>query len=349
MYIFFCKNKMAQITELNTTTNYQATGPLASLETTNFNVKLLQYPDNLNSDTGTNTRRPHVVKFFINVPTNSSYLSVNGGSLFSDVTPGAGDPQLDAQKKILGLNITNAQYRIDNVISLYMPDNLNFDLQSHYEDVDLSSSSLAFFGQMGEAVYDKAKKAFVEGGARNLLSGQTENILAILQRTGLGVFGKLGAAIGDNRELTSTLLQAQGVAVNPQVQLLFTSIALRTYQFDFMFSPKTQQESQMVNKIIQTFRFHAAPEVGGVAGTSNGPTSGLFFVVPSTFNIQFLFEGRENPYVNRVGESVLESVSVDYAPNGWSTFYDGSPTQIRMSLQFKETSILDKSRILQGY
>lgn len=343
MYIFFCKNKMAQITELNTTTNYQATGPLASLETTNFDVKLLQYPDNLNSDTGTNTRRPHVVKFFINVPVNSSYIAGNGGTtLFTPTFPGAGEPPIESQKKILGLNITNAQYRIDNVISLYMPDNLNFDLQSHYEDVDLSASTLAFFGQMGEAIYDKAKSAFLEGGARNLLSGQQGNLLAILQRTGLGAFG-------DNKELTSTLLQAQGVAVNPQVQLLFTSIALRTYQFDFMFSPKTQQESQMVNKIIQTFRFHAAPEIGGVAGSTVGPSSGLFFVVPSTFNIQFLFEGKENPYVNRVGESVLESVSVDYAPNGWSTFYDGSPTQIRMSLQFKETNILDKSRILQGY
>lgn len=340
MYIFFCKNKMAQITELNTTTNYQATGPLASLETTNFDVKLLQYPDNLNSDTGTNTRRPHVVKFFINVPVNSSYITGDGGTtLFTPTTPGAGDPPLEQQKKILNnFNITNAQYRIDNVISLYMPDNLNFDLQSHYEDVNLSNSSFAFFGQLGSDVYKSVKAGMeTQQGINNTISSLAPSSLAALNKLGI------------EETLTQTLLKAQGVAINPQVQLLFSSIALRTYQFDFMFSPKTQQESQMVNKIIQTFRFHAAPEIGGVSGTEKGSSSGLFFVIPSTFNIQFLFEGKENPYVNRVGESVLESVSVDYAPNGWSTFYDGSPTQIRMSLQFKETNILDKSRILQGY
>lgn len=334
---------MAQITELNTTTNYQATGPLASLESQDFNVKLLQYPDNLNSDTGSNTRRPHVVKFFINVPTNSAFLTGGGGTtLYSAASIGGDDPQIE-QKKLINYSITTPRYRIDNVISLYMPDNLNFDLQTHYEDTDLSASSIAFFGQLGESAYETAKKAYLEGGVRNLLSGQAKNLLAAVNKTGLG------DKLGDNKELTSTLLQSQGVAINPQVQLLFTSIALREYQFDFMFSPKTPQESQTVNKIIQSFRFHAAPEVGGPSDTSQGATTSLFFVIPSTFNIQFLFEGKENPYVNKVGESVLQSVSVDYAPNGWSTFFDGSPTQIKMSLHFKEINILDKSRILQGY
>jgi hypothetical protein len=38
-------------------------------------------------------------------------------------------------------------------------------------------------------------------------------------------------------------------------------------------------------------------------------------------------------------------MNVDYAPFGWSTFEDGSPTNIRMTLQFMETEIVTKQRV----
>jgi hypothetical protein len=40
---------------------------------------------------------------------------------------------------------------------------------------------------------------------------------------------------------------------------------------------------------------------------------------------------------------------VDYGPNGWATFNDGSPVQIKLTLQFKETVIVDKNKIKAGY
>jgi hypothetical protein len=49
------------------------------------------------------------------------------------------------------------------------------------------------------------------------------------------------------------------------------------------------------------------------------------------------------------GETVLENINVDYGPNGWATFNDGSPVQIKLTLQFKETVIVDKNRIRAGY
>gem|GEM_PF-4468066 len=49
--------------------------------------------------------------------------------------------------------------------------------------------------------------------------------------------------------------------------------------------------------------------------------------------------------VMTIQECVLESVSVDYAPNGWSAFNDGYPVQTTLSLQFKETQILTKKQV----
>jgi hypothetical protein len=113
-----------------------------------------------------------------------------------------------------------------------------------------------------------------------------------------------------------------------------------------LFTPYSKEETETVNKIIKTFKFAAAPEI---KKGSFGFAESLFVDVPYPFEIEFLYKGKANPYVHKIGRSVLENISVDYGPNGWATFNDGSPVQIRMSLQFTETVIIDKNRIGEGF
>ena len=41
---------------------------------------------------------------------------------------------------------------------------------------------------------------------------------------------------------------------------------------------------------------------------------------------------------------------VDYAPEvGWVSFEDGMPVKTRLTLQFKETEIMTRDKIEQGY
>jgi hypothetical protein len=57
----------------------------------------------------------------------------------------------------------------------------------------------------------------------------------------------------------------------------------------------------------------------------------------------------ENDYYNRISTCVLENVAVDYTPGGVRSFADGAPTQITMGLTFKETELLTKDRIDEGF
>jgi hypothetical protein len=113
-----------------------------------------------------------------------------------------------------------------------------------------------------------------------------------------------------------------------------------------MFYPRSQTEAKAVMKIIKKLNFHQAPEIANNAG-------GRFLVPPSEFDIQFLYNGFENPNIPKVSTCVLETIDVDYAPNGFSAYEvpgtgpateggTGMPTAIRMSLQFKETQIVTK-------
>ena len=57
----------------------------------------------------------------------------------------------------------------------------------------------------------------------------------------------------------------------------------------------------------------------------------------------------ENDFYNKIATCVLESCNVDYTPGGVRSFANGAPTQITMALQFKETELLTKERVNEGF
>jgi hypothetical protein len=137
---------------------------------------------------------------------------------------------------------------------------------------------------------------------------------------------------------TDFMLYAGGHAVNPQLQVLFKGTDMRSFQFIFKFAPFSVEEARNVIEIIKTFKFHQAPEI-------NAPGMGRYFIPPSEFDIDFLLNGQINPNVHQIGSCVLTQVQVDYAPNGWSTFEDGTPTHMQLTLDFMETEIVTKQRV----
>jgi len=56
-----------------------------------------------------------------------------------------------------------------------------------------------------------------------------------------------------------------------------------------------------------------------------------------------------NPYYNKIATCVLTNCTVNYTPDGVKSFEDGAPTQITMTLSFKETEMLTKEKIAQGF
>ena len=75
----------------------------------------------------------------------------------------------------------------------------------------------------------------------------------------------------------------------------------------------------------------------------------MFFIYPSEFNISYYFGNDENGYFHRFTTCVLESMDVSYGGEQFSSFRDGSPTEINMSLTFRELEILTKNMISEGY
>ena len=174
---------------------------------------------------------------------------------------------------------------------------------------------------------------------------------------------------------TPLLLKAAGKAINPQLQLIYQGLGFRTFTLEFVFTPKTAAEAAAIKGIINTFVYASHPTIPDTGG-------GMYFIPPSIFNINFkmaksgVFSGltntlqglgndlvsglnlgnasgnalglnssTDNDRLFKVGDCVLENVSVDYAPNGWAAYGDGAPVQTRMTLSFKEITINDRRRM----
>lgn len=128
-------------------------------------------------------------------------------------------------------------------------------------------------------------------------------------------------------------------AINPGVQVLYRSTALRTFQFGFLFAPRSEKESQNMEKIIYYIRRNSAPV-----------NQGLTFKTPAEAQINFWFNGKENTHVPKLRRCVVNAIETNYSPQGeWSTFTNGYPVSCLFTFTVREMQIIDRNYIDQGH
>ena len=286
-------------------------GPLGALFGSKYGSNFLQYPRDLSSAT-----KGHVVQFSVNEIQPIGYEEGKTYSLPSSVAEGASFVQklLDGSSEV-NLSLNPKKKRKTATISLYIPDTMNFQQNAGY-------TNLTLLGVASEVA-----------GA---IPGSKNPIINTLLKTPSVAL----SAVQSNA--AKLALKSQGLAINPQQQLMFDGIDFRDYQLAFTFTPYSREESDTVTQIIKMFRQSAAPQI--VTGGA-----GMFFVPPSTFDVDFLFNGVRNTNVNRVAESVITSIDVNYAPNGWAATENGAPVQTTLTMNFKEIELIDSNKIKNGY
>lgn len=224
-------------------------------------------------------------------------------------------------------------------IALYMPDTIQFDSRQSYDGLSpgkelLGQALVALPGLVdtykkggGKAALEAIKKT---GALQTLAERFVGGVTGAQDTTRLGVFGVTGRV------------------VNPMLELIYNSPDFRSFQFEFFFWPRDEAEALEVQKIVDRFRFHQAPELEKISGKQSG-----LLIPPSEFDIQFYYAGRQNPNLPPISSCVLESIQVNYAPRGWAAYEvpgennpdlgrTGMPVGIQMTLQFRETTYLTK-------
>lgn len=307
-----------------------ASGPLGSLFQSKYNYNNLQYPADLNS-----VGKGHAIVFEISQPKSKSiedvvnYAAKIGTEGVNTVAEGGKEfvnsmnTNPEETLKNFGNNVKNGLTNLlegkvfETTVAELMT--VNKDLKAIVSLYMPDSLSFQYVSNFGEVSIMEAASAL----------------------PGIGKIPGFIQSVMDN-PAAKLALNKMGYAFNPQSQVLFQGIDFRTFEMSFTFSPKSAREAQQVQKIIKLFRSYAAPTI--VTGAA-----GFFYTPPGVFNLSFRKDGAVNPNINKITDCVLENVTVNYAPNGWSSYKDGQPVQTTMDLTFKETVLVDRAKIQQGY
>jgi hypothetical protein len=216
-----------------------------------------------------------------------------------------------------------------------MPDTLSWNFQNQFSDVHISAqpfTKIANIVSALPALADSAVEAWQAGSPTKLLA----SLLSKKNRSAGGA-----AAEGAEGLLGFTpglLTSAIGIAVNPQIDVIYQSPQLREFTFDFLLAPRNAKEAGDIARIIWLFKFHSAPEL-----LNQGV--GRYFVPPSEFDIEFSVNT-----MGKISTCVLHDIAIDYAAGGSAAFYaNDQPVATRLTLRFRELEFITKELVADGY
>ena len=231
-------------------------------------------------------------------------------------------------------NVPRGTRRIKEAIALFMPVPMIYTHTNVYEEISLTS-----LGAQGLKLGVSAIGKFIAG--------------ALTQRLGAAAAAGLPRILGAGGNTIRQLAAVAGYPINPKIEVIFSHTPQRSFRMELLMAPRNQRESETVKNIIDTLRFHSAPEISGngpIPGTNFGAGIIPLFVPPAEFDITFYHKGKENTKIPRINTCAIEQIEVDYAPSGiYSTFTNGHPVQVRLSIAFRELEILHKQRVAQGF
>ena len=233
------------------------------------------------------------------------------------------------------LGLTRTTKLTKDSIAMYMPDTLNYSYSQGYAEQDLGTDLAGSALAAGKSALDKFKSEGIAAGAGS-----------IAKSVGLEAASAITGLLGDKTG-GALFTAATGVVKNPMLEMIYSAPSMRSFQFEFTFYPRDEREALEVQRIIERFRFHQAPELAEGAGG--------FLIAPSEFDIKFYYAGSQNPNIPPIADNcVLTQMDVNYTPNGFTAYEvpgenkpslgrTGMPVAIQMQLQFKETTFLTKA------
>ena len=151
---------------------------------------------------------------------------------------------------------------------------------------------------------------------------------------------------GDQISANDLFTGISGVARNPNVEVLFQSMELRTFDLTFKMAPYDNQDVQNMDAIIRLFKMAMLPqyklsEGTKVFGMDNDFLEAGFIQVPKVCAVNFMRGSNRNHFLPKYKMCAITDVNVNYTPdNVYATFSGSSPVATEIKISFMETKLV---------
>lgn len=285
-----------------------------------------------------NLRYPYAM-----LDSNTDYLKIDIATYspptlnLSNAVVDAKDPETKEEIKTINKNFSletgsnvnrNIIKQAKHTIILPIPQQLSDTSSISWGDAGLNA--LEAFG------VSVTQGAMTQGaeGIQQALNVVRENKNALLSEdvrkaVAAALAGEAIGLVGGNVSGSQLVSRATGQVFNPNLELLFEGVNIRSFPFSFEFFPRNPTEADQVKRIIRTFKKSMSARKTG--------TADIFIKAPDVFQLTFMKGGNKHPFLNRFLPMALTNMNLSYTgSNTYSTFYDGTPTHMKLDLTFKE-------------
>ena len=221
------------------------------------------------------------------------------------------------------------------VILLPMPSNIQDGNSVSYADDSLDSLTARLFsgseGLMktdfttggGNAGFQNVIGAFGTKAGRLAQSFLTSDVKDVVIKS---LAAQAAGVFGGNVTLNQVLARENGTILNPNMELLFNGVTLRTFRFSFKMTPRDDKESDQIKYIIRSLKQNMAAK----SGTT-------FLTAPNIFELRYRSGNGDHKFLHKFKPCALTDMAVNYTgENVYATYYDGTPVSMTMDLTFKE-------------
>jgi len=243
------------------------------------------------------------------------YKTLSRSSSSSGVTPDAAIlTSTDGNNTISGGLFTGGRRRAD-AVAADIKGTINLAIQPPVSDnngVNWTDTGVNLV-QLGLA---SLSLGFIENGFGGA-NANAQKILDTASGEGNTIKKSLQTFFAGKAAQTNNLLsRLTGSVLNPNLETLFEGPRTRSFNYQFQFTPRDEEEAVRVRNIIRAFKEAMAVK----------RTSGLsFLLAPYVFNIRYLYKGGDDhPYIGQVkGPCALKDMQTDYTPEGSYMTYEG--------------------------
>ena len=266
------------------------------------------------------------------IDTDSDYLEIR---VVEYKPPGF---DTSGEQALIGNSTDELQENIENPLGfIFLPIPENIQDSNAVSWGDDSINGLAAIGMKGamEAIknpslFEGAKKAgkTVIGGIGDLTgdAGTQDAVASFFASKAVNV-------LGGNTTLDGVLARSSGQIINPNMELLFNGVTLRSFSFSFDLAPRDERESDTIKRMLRIFKQNMQAK----KSSDGGNTSGLFLRSPNVFQLNYKTGRRNHNFLHKFKPMALLNMAVNYTGGGtYATYDDTTPVHMKLDLSFQE-------------
>ena len=235
-------------------------------------------------------------------------------------------------------------------IMLYMPDDISDTLKADWEGKAFGTTAAGALSAAGTANAIEKVKSTINVGKNAINRAPIETAASLVTGLAKGI-------TGDTITTGDIFGGISGAIRNPNVEVLFQKMNLRTFDLTFKLIPYNAEEAGTIRKIINVFKKSMLPtyklgdsKVLGTSGNDNAAVEAAFIKVPKVCKVTYMRGSSPHPVLPTYKMCAVTDMNINYTPDGnYAVYNDGSPVAYEIKLSFMETKLLFADEIPEAW